>query len=151
MLIAISESRRPRRNSVRYPVNAGIVLFKTYLIVRSKVQRFGSAIVASVFRQESSPAPPPPEEPPASGPAITAETALADLPPTKTPGFTPIAVLGLNATSEEGNPVGGVRAADPAPGGGADQWPPLLGRPIHRPPEEPGLSDRRMGQGFRLE
>jgi len=23
MLIAISESRRPRRNSVRYPVNAG--------------------------------------------------------------------------------------------------------------------------------
>jgi hypothetical protein len=24
MLIAISESRRPRRNSVRYPVNAGL-------------------------------------------------------------------------------------------------------------------------------
>jgi len=26
MLIAISESRRPRRNSVRYPVNAGLLL-----------------------------------------------------------------------------------------------------------------------------
>src|SRR5262249_46362178 len=27
MLIAISESRRPRRNSVRYPVNAGLIVF----------------------------------------------------------------------------------------------------------------------------
>src|SRR5262249_54867843 len=29
MLIAISESRRPRRNSVRYPVNAGLNDFET--------------------------------------------------------------------------------------------------------------------------
>jgi len=69
----------------------------------ARFRAVGAAI--GVLRQESSAAPPPPEEPPASGPPITAETALADLPPTKTPGFTPVAVLGLNATSEEGNPV----------------------------------------------
>src|SRR5262249_41781170 len=37
MLIAISESRRPRRNSVRYPVNAGLCPRAGLLFLKSKL------------------------------------------------------------------------------------------------------------------
>jgi hypothetical protein len=47
----------------------------------------------------------PPEEPASSGPAITMETVLADLPPLTTSGFAFIGIQGLNAAIEAGEPV----------------------------------------------
>jgi hypothetical protein len=70
------------------------------------VARFGAAWAAMGFeRQDSPPAPPPPEESAPSGPAITTETVLADLPPAATPGFKAVGLLGLNASVENGSPV----------------------------------------------
>ena len=46
-----------------------------------------------------------PEEPAPSGPVITKETALADLPPLTTSGFAFIGIQGLNAEIEEGEAV----------------------------------------------
>jgi hypothetical protein len=68
------------------------------------VARF-RAVGAASLHQGSPPAPPPPEEPAPSGPAITVQTVLADLPPSTTPGFTILGILGLNAGVEEGSPV----------------------------------------------
>ena len=47
----------------------------------------------------------PSEEPPPSGPIITKETALADLPPLTTSGFAFIGIEGLNAEVEAGDPA----------------------------------------------
>jgi hypothetical protein len=47
----------------------------------------------------------PPEEPAPSGPAITTETVLADLPPLTTSGFAFIGIQGLNAAIEARDPV----------------------------------------------
>jgi hypothetical protein len=70
------------------------------------VARFRAAGTAmGLLHQDSPPAPPPPEELPPSGPAITTETVLADLPPTTMPGFAPVGILGLNASVEDGSPV----------------------------------------------
>ena len=63
-------------------------------------------VTIGVLRQDSPPeAAPLPEEPAPSGPAVTNETALAELPPATTPGFARLGVLGLNVRAEEGSPV----------------------------------------------
>jgi hypothetical protein len=70
-----------------------------------------AGIAIGLLAQEPAPAPPPatetipPGEPSASGPVITKETALADLPPLTTSGFAFIGIQGLNAEVEAGAPV----------------------------------------------
>jgi hypothetical protein len=62
--------------------------------------------VGLVVKEPPPPAEPaPPEEPAPSGPAITAETVLADLPPLTTSGFAFIGIEGLNAVVEARDPV----------------------------------------------
>jgi hypothetical protein len=46
MLIAISKSRRPRRNSVRYPVNAGLNARAGRVDLRAKIAEIGDEVVA---------------------------------------------------------------------------------------------------------
>src|SRR5262249_48821203 len=50
MLIAISESRRPQRNSVRYPVNAGLIVWCAFR--SSSVLPFAVSVV--IYRQSTS-------------------------------------------------------------------------------------------------
>jgi hypothetical protein len=70
-----------------------------------------AAMAIGLLAQKPLPAPPPatetipPGEPSASGPAITKETVLADLPPLTTSGFAFIGIQGLNAEVEAGEAV----------------------------------------------
>jgi hypothetical protein len=70
-----------------------------------------AGVAIGLLAREPPPAPPPatetipPEEPSASGPVITKETALADLPPLTTSGFAFIGIQGLNAEVEAGEAV----------------------------------------------
>jgi hypothetical protein len=70
-----------------------------------------AAMAIGLLAQKPLPAPPPatetipPGEPSASGPVITKETVLADLPPLTTSGFAFIGIQGLNAEVEAGDPV----------------------------------------------
>src|SRR5262249_25911792 len=64
-----------------------------------------AGVAIGLLDRESSPEPAPLEEPVPSGPVITKETVLADLPKPTTPGFAFIGIIGLNAEVEAGNPV----------------------------------------------
>ena len=70
-----------------------------------------AGIAIGLLAQEPPPTPPPatetipPGEPSASGPVITKETALAELPPLTASGFAFIGIQGLNAEVEAGDPV----------------------------------------------
>jgi hypothetical protein len=70
-----------------------------------------AGIAIGLLAQEPPPAPLPatetipPGEPSTSGPVITKETVLADLPPLTTSGFAFIAIQGLNAEVEAGDAV----------------------------------------------
>src|SRR5262249_33671541 len=72
-----------------------------------------AGIAIGLLAQEPSPAPPPaaetipPGETSASGPVITKETVLADLPPLTASGFAFIGIQGLNAEVEAGEAGGG--------------------------------------------
>jgi hypothetical protein len=72
------------------------------------VARLRDVGIALGFLAQEAPAPQsaaPPEEPAPSGPAITTETVLADLPPLATSGFAFIGIQGLNAVVEARDPV----------------------------------------------
>src|SRR5262249_30652505 len=70
------------------------------------VARFRDAGVAiGLLARETPPESTPPEEPAPSGPVITTETSLADLPPLTTSGFAFVGIQGLNAKVEAGAPV----------------------------------------------
>jgi hypothetical protein len=75
----------------------------------TRLRDAGMAI--GLLAQKPPPAPPPatetvpPGEPSDSGPVITTETVLADLPPLTTSGFAFIAIQGLNAEVRAGDPV----------------------------------------------
>ena len=64
-----------------------------------------AGIALGLVAQEPQPEPTPSEEPAPSGPAITTETVLADLPPLTTSSFAFIGIQGLNAEVEAGKPV----------------------------------------------
>ena len=64
-----------------------------------------AGVAIGLLDREPSPEPAPLEEPAPSGPVITKETVLADLPKPTTPGFAFIGIVGLNAEVEAGNPV----------------------------------------------
>jgi hypothetical protein len=64
-----------------------------------------AGIALGLVAQEPQPEPMPSEEPAPSGPAITTETVLADLPPLRTSGLAFIGIQGLNAEVEAEDPV----------------------------------------------
>jgi hypothetical protein len=64
-----------------------------------------AGVATGLLDREPSSEPAPPEEPTPSGPLITEETVLADVPKPTTPGFAFIGIVGLNAEVEAGNPV----------------------------------------------
>ena len=73
------------------------------------VAKLRAAAIAMWLLSAKMPDPPeepaPPEGPTPSGPVITTETVLADLPKPTTPGFAFIGIQGLNAEVEAGDPV----------------------------------------------
>src|SRR5262249_52396663 len=64
-----------------------------------------AGVAIGLLAREPPPESIPPEEPTPSGPVITKETVLADLPPLTMSGFAFIGIQGLNAEVEAGDPA----------------------------------------------
>jgi hypothetical protein len=85
------------------PRAAGGRMFVDWDQAVARFRAVGAAI--GLLRQDSPTAPPSPEEPAPSGPVITQETVLADLPQFTTAGFALLGIPGLNAEVQAGSPV----------------------------------------------
>jgi len=88
---------------IERPMPADERIFLDWAGAVARLREAGAAI--GLLDREPSPEAAPPEEPAPSGPVITKETVLADLPKPTTPGFAFIGIVGLNAQVEAGNPV----------------------------------------------
>ena len=88
---------------IERPMPADERIFLDWAGAVARLRDAGVAI--GLLDREPSPEPAPPEGPAPSGPVITTETVLADLPKPTTPGFAFIGIVGLNAEVEVGNPV----------------------------------------------
>jgi len=97
----LAESKQlDMRIDLRMPHLTGDRVFPDWEGAVAKLR--AAAIAIGVLSEE---APLPPEEPAPSGPAVSQETVLAELPKVAAEGFAFTGILGLNAEVEAGDPV----------------------------------------------